>query len=603
MTKPKTGDHPDLKMVNPNAAAIDIGSTMHMAAVNPNTGTMPVRAFGTFTQDLHDLASWFQSCGVTSVAMESTGVYLPAFKTLEMFRVNTLSPVEHMQAVIDRAAEVEPKVNAFTYTYFDEAMSAARAAEEKSTSGQDTRPLEGLAIGIKDESDVEGLPASNGSLLLKDIIATSTSPMNEHVFRAGGIMHARTATPEFSGTVITNSKLWGVTRNPWNLSQTPGGSSGGSSASLASGSSALCTGSDVRLIGDGDIQQVSNDNGTEYGRDPFGGAAFSQAVRHLAVSHMNTVAGVSSLRGHMERFFWTCDLKWARYLPGYTANNPQNRNDRKPGEEACITDDELHAMFVAFIAEYHNTPHRGLNFRTPAAVWDELTEGQTYDYGQMPSASQLREACGFYTDASVCEAGIRYAGAVYSNEYTRNQRKARLVDRIAKPGEKVEIKVDPFDLGAITVLAKGEMISVSARDPQMNGKTLRQWQTEKLIRKQRAEAENLSRKGARDEACNLWEKMASSIAQNADVGMSGYSQAEIDRAALELGFGKGQHEKPYIGRDEYVDPVHGGFEIGGGEFVEEDHLREEAETDSPTSMDRFRSAARNRKRKKKPELE
>lgn len=351
------------------------------------------------------------------------------------------------------------------------------------------------------------------------------------------------------------------------------------------------------------IQQVSNDNGTEYGRDPFGGAAFSQAVRHLAVSHMNTVAGVSSLRGHMERFFWTCDLKWARYLPGYTANNPQNRNDRKPGEEACITDDELHAMFVAFIAEYHNTPHRGLNFRTPAAVWDELTEGQTYDYGQMPSASQLREACGFYTDASVCEAGIRYAGAVYSNEYTRNQRKARLVDRIAKPGEKVEIKVDPFDLGAITVLAKGEMISVSARDPQLHGKTLRQWQTEKLIRKQRAEAENLSRKGARDEACNLWEKMASSIAQNADVGLSGYSQAEIDRAALELGFGKGQHEKPYIGRDEYVDPVHGGFEIGGGEFVEEDHLREEAETDSPTSMDRFRSAARNRKRKKKPELE
>ena len=107
----------------------------------------------------------------------------------------------------------------------------------------------------------------------------------------------------------------------------------------------------------------------------------------------------------------------------------------------------------------------------------------------MPSASQLREACGFYTDASVGEAGIRYAGAVYSNEYTRNQRKARLVDRIAKPGEKVEIKVDPFDLGAITVLAKGEMISVSARDPQMHGKTLRQWQTEKLIRKQRTEAE------------------------------------------------------------------------------------------------------------------
>ena len=71
-------------MVNPNAAAIDIGSTMHMAAVNPSICDMPVRGFGTFTQDLHDLADWFQSCGVTSVAMESAGVYwIPAFEILE----------------------------------------------------------------------------------------------------------------------------------------------------------------------------------------------------------------------------------------------------------------------------------------------------------------------------------------------------------------------------------------------------------------------------------------------------------------------------------------------------------------------------------------
>lgn len=90
MTKIATGGHPDLKMVNPAAAAIDIGSTMHMAAVNPDACETPVRAFGTFTQDLHDLADWFDACGVTSVAMESTGVYwIPAFEVLEArgFRV------------------------------------------------------------------------------------------------------------------------------------------------------------------------------------------------------------------------------------------------------------------------------------------------------------------------------------------------------------------------------------------------------------------------------------------------------------------------------------------------------------------------------------
>ncbi len=84
MTKLASGGHPELKMVNPTAAAIDIGSTMHMAAVNPDACDTPVRAFGTFTQDLHALADWFRSCGVTSVAMESTGVYwIPAFEVLE----------------------------------------------------------------------------------------------------------------------------------------------------------------------------------------------------------------------------------------------------------------------------------------------------------------------------------------------------------------------------------------------------------------------------------------------------------------------------------------------------------------------------------------
>ncbi len=84
MAKLATGGHPDLKMVNPAAAAIDIGSTMHMAAVNPAACETPVKAFGTFTQDLHDLADWFKACGVTSVAMESTGVYwIPAFEVLE----------------------------------------------------------------------------------------------------------------------------------------------------------------------------------------------------------------------------------------------------------------------------------------------------------------------------------------------------------------------------------------------------------------------------------------------------------------------------------------------------------------------------------------
>lgn len=170
---------------------------------------------------------------------------MPASEALDLFRQKRLSPVELMQAVIARAEAVEPRINAFTYTYFEEALDAARKAEAKYAAGRRTGALEGLPVGIKDESYIKGKPTSNGSLTMKDFVADHTSIINERILRAGGIVHARTATPEFSCAAYTHSRLWGVTRNPWNPEFTPGGSSGGSAASLAAGTSALCTGSDI----------------------------------------------------------------------------------------------------------------------------------------------------------------------------------------------------------------------------------------------------------------------------------------------------------------------------------------------------------------------
>ena len=65
----------DISPTHPNAAAIDVGATMHVAAVGPDKTSEPVRSFGTFTGDLHRLADWFEQCGVRTIAMESTGVY------------------------------------------------------------------------------------------------------------------------------------------------------------------------------------------------------------------------------------------------------------------------------------------------------------------------------------------------------------------------------------------------------------------------------------------------------------------------------------------------------------------------------------------------
>ena len=172
-------------------------------------------------------------------------VYMPAAEALRRFKAKTLSPVELMTATVARAEATRKKINAFTYTHFDEAMDLARKAEAKYAKGSRTGALEGLPIGIKDESFIKGKPTSGGSLIYKDYVGEHTSPMNARILKAGGIVHARTATPEFSCAGYTWSKLWGITRNPWNPRYTPGGSSGGTAASLASGTSAIATGSDI----------------------------------------------------------------------------------------------------------------------------------------------------------------------------------------------------------------------------------------------------------------------------------------------------------------------------------------------------------------------
>ena len=171
---------------------------------------------------------------------------LSATQVLAAFARRELSPVEYLEALVRRAEEVEPQINAFGDTYFDEAVEAARRAEAVYGSpGRVPRPLEGLPVAVKDEAEIAGKRTTNGSLLLQDHVAEVDEPMVERLIAAGAIVHARTLTPEFSITFWTSSRLWGVTRNPWNLEYDVGGSSGGSAAALAAGTTPLATGSDI----------------------------------------------------------------------------------------------------------------------------------------------------------------------------------------------------------------------------------------------------------------------------------------------------------------------------------------------------------------------
>lgn len=172
--------------------------------------------------------------------------YLSATEVLRAFRARELSPVEVFDAAVARADSVEPTVNALLERDHEDFRAAAVAAGARYQGrGEPPRPLEGLPVALKEEQPIAGRSSRYGSMLTEGLVADQTHPVAERVFAAGAIVHARTTTPEFSCAGYTHSDLWGITRNPWNLDFTPGGSSGGSGAALAAGTTYLATGSDI----------------------------------------------------------------------------------------------------------------------------------------------------------------------------------------------------------------------------------------------------------------------------------------------------------------------------------------------------------------------
>jgi len=193
--------------------------------------------------------------------------YMPATEALARFRARTLSPVELTEAVIRRAEAISKTVNPFADRYFEEAMERAKAVEAKYTR-TDSRPhrLEGLPLVVKDCSEIRGRRTTNGSLINKDRIGQSTNPAIERLLRSGANMFARTTCPEFCWLFTCHSRMWGVTRNPWRLDITPGGSSGGSAAAIAAGATTIATGSDSA----GSIRQPASQCGVVGYKPPYG---------------------------------------------------------------------------------------------------------------------------------------------------------------------------------------------------------------------------------------------------------------------------------------------------------------------------------------------
>jgi aspartyl-tRNA(Asn)/glutamyl-tRNA(Gln) amidotransferase subunit A len=221
-----------------------------------------------------------------------------ACSLVEEFRSKRRSPLEELQATT--AAIASSELNAFSYLAIEQAEAAAATADVH-------RPFGGVPIGVKELDQVQGWPDTEACLVFADRTATHTSFQVQRIRdRGGAVLTGLTTASEFGGVNLTRTELNGITRNPWDLSRTPGGSSGGSAAAVAGGLVTLATGGD----GGGSIRIPAGFTGlvglkSSFGRIPRGPRAengnYTVTVGCMARSVRDTARWFDVTNGHDPR--------------------------------------------------------------------------------------------------------------------------------------------------------------------------------------------------------------------------------------------------------------------------------------------------------------
>jgi len=171
--------------------------------------------------------------------------WLTAVEAAAQIRAKKLSPVELTQALLQRIARHDPRLNAFIAVTADRALAEARKAEAAVMSGAALGPLHGVPYGLKDIIDVDGLVTSCHSRILTENVARGDAAVTQRLIRAGGILLGKLSTHEFALGGPAFDLPFPPARNPWNPRMGPGGSSSGSGAAVAAGFAPVAIGTDT----------------------------------------------------------------------------------------------------------------------------------------------------------------------------------------------------------------------------------------------------------------------------------------------------------------------------------------------------------------------
>ncbi len=203
------------------------------------------------------------------------------------YKTKKLSPVEVTEVLLQRIEKLDPEINSFCVVDHETTLTQAQASEARWKKKKPLSPIDGVPVAVKDILLTKGWPTLRGSRTIDpngrwDEDAPTVARLKE----GGAVLIGKTTTPEFGWKACTDSLLSGITRNPWNLNKTPGGSSGGSSAALAARLTPLALGTD----GGGSIRIPCSLTGLPGLKPSFGRVAAYPLSPFGTVAHVGPMA-------------------------------------------------------------------------------------------------------------------------------------------------------------------------------------------------------------------------------------------------------------------------------------------------------------------------
>ncbi|GAA2416975.1 amidase [Actinomadura vinacea] len=360
---------------------------------------------------------------------------LTATELLAAYRTGALSPVEAAEAVLARIARVDPELNAFCLVDPEWTLGAARASAERWRRGEPAGLLDGVPVSIKDVLLTRDRPTLRGSRSISPEQAwPDDAPSVARLYEHGAVPAGKTTTPEFAWKGVTDSPLTGITRNPWDPSRTPGGSSGGAAAAVAAGMAPLALGTD----GGGSVRIPASFTGTFALKPTYG------RVPHFPASPFGTLAHVGPMTRTVEDAALLMDVicgfdsrDWSALAPPHAPFSPLTGGldglvvGYSPTLGFASVDPEVaapvEAAVEAFAALGAKVERVDPGFADPVAEFEVL-----WFAGAAKVVQHLTEAERAALDPGlreVCDIGAGYSASDYLDATARRMELGRIMGR------------------------------------------------------------------------------------------------------------------------------------------------------------------------------